>query len=82
MEVSGFRPECQLLLPMCGVHKPGFTATSAALWVAAAVIPPVEISQPGVQVEWNECSCELWPITCPDFSSGFFNYSPFPPILN
>lgn len=47
------------LAPVCGGHKPGFSATSAALWVAAAVIPPVEISQPGVQVEWSEGSCEL-----------------------
>lgn len=47
------------LAPVRGVSKPGFSATSAALWVAVAVIPPAEISQPAVQVEWRECSCEL-----------------------
>lgn len=47
------------LAPVRGVYKADFPPTSAALRVTAAVIPPVEVLQPAIQVEWSECSCEL-----------------------
>lgn len=47
------------LAPVHGVYKPDFSPTSAALRVVAAVIPPAEILQPAIQVEWSECSYEL-----------------------
>ena len=65
------------LAPVRGVYKPDFSPTSAALRVAAAVIPPAEISQPAVQVERSECSCELRPITCPNFFSVFITIPHF-----
>lgn len=65
VEASGF------LAAVHGAYKPDFSPTSAASRVAAAVIPPAEIVQPAIQVEQSECSCELRPITCPNFCSVF-----------